>query len=160
MARPGRLTPWDQRGTTDTVRLTTPECWARLKAADHGVLCTTNATGAIDAVPTCLAVVGARIATPIDRVKPKATTDLARRTNLVGDARATLLCEHWDQRDWSRLWWVRARLFYVPEIAHDADNMDQYEAALKAKYPQYNATEFAAILVFDVADVVGWSAAD
>ena len=136
------------------MRLTTGECWARLEAADHGVLCTTNAAGAIDAVPTCLAVVGARITTPIDIVKPKATTDLARRANLDRDANATLLCERWDAADWTRLWWVRARLVRVP--VHE---VDEYDAALRAKYPQYRTTVFAAILVFDVADVVGWSAA-
>jgi hypothetical protein len=73
-----------------------------------------NATGAVDAVPSCLAVVGARIVTPIDTAKPKTTTDLARRTNLERDARAALLCEHWDPHDWSRLWWVRARLAKAP----------------------------------------------
>jgi len=116
-----------------------------------------NASGAIDAVPSCLAVVGARIVTPIDTVKPKATTDLARRTNLDRDARATLLCEHWDPHDWSRLWWVRARLVSAPGTVHDGVD---YGSALRVKYPQYSATEFAALLVFDVADLRGWSAAD
>jgi hypothetical protein len=150
VARPGGLTE------TDAVRLTTAECWDRLGSAEHGVLCTTNASGAIDAVPTCLAVVGGRIATPIDTVKPKATTELARRTNLDRDPGGTLLCEHWDAADWSRLWWVRARLVYVPVPVHD---VDEYEAALRARYPQYRTARFAAVLVFDVADVVGWSAA-
>jgi hypothetical protein len=138
------------------VRLTTGECWDRVRAADHGVLCTTNAAGAIDAVPTCLAVVGEGIATPIDTVKPKATTNLARRTNLERDANATLLCEHWDAHDWSRLWWVRARLVRVPVPTH---NVEEYEEALRSKYPQYATAAFAAVLVFDVADLVGWSAA-
>ncbi|HEY5384698.1 MAG TPA: hypothetical protein VIJ56_05635 [Acidimicrobiales bacterium] len=137
--------------------LTTDDCWDRVRGADHGVLCTTNAAGAIDAVPTCLAVVGERIATPIDTVKPKATTDLARRANLDRDPSATLLCEHWDAGDWTRLWWVRARLVRVPSA--DSDDVDQYEAALRAKYPQYATAGFAAVLVFDVADLVGWSAA-
>jgi hypothetical protein len=136
------------------VRLTTDECWRRLGAAEHGVLCTTNAAGAIDAVPTCLAVVGARVATPIDTVKPKTTMELGRRTNLDRDASGTLLCEHWDPQDWSRLWWVRARVARVP-----VDDIDEYEAALRVKYPQYRTVDFAAVLVFDVANVLGWSAA-
>jgi hypothetical protein len=137
------------------VRLTTGECWARVGAAEHGILCTTNAAGGIDAVPTCLAVVGGRIATPIDTVKPKTTTELGRRANLERDPGGTLLCEHWDARDWSRLWWVTARLVLlsVPDV-------DEYEAALRAKYMQYRTVAFAAVLVFDVLDVVGWSAAD
>jgi hypothetical protein len=124
-------------------------------AAEHGILCTTNAAGGIDAVPTCLAVVGARIATPIDTVKPKETAELGRRANLERDPGGTLLCENWDPDDWSRLWWVRARLVLlsVPDV-------DEYEAALRAKYMQYRTVDFAAVLVFDVLDVVGWSAAD
>ena len=137
------------------MRLTTGECWARLGAAEHGVLCTTNAAGAIDAVPTCLAVVGEHIATPIDMVKPKATTALGRRANLDRDPGGTLLCEHWDPDDWSRLWWVRAHLVRLPLALTD---VDEYEAALRAKYPQYRTVAFAAVLVFDVVDVVGWSA--
>ena len=137
------------------MRLTTGECWARVGAAEHGILCTTNAAGGIDAVPTCLAVVGGRIAAPIDTVKPKTTTELGRRANLERDPGGTLLCEHWDARDWSRLWWVTARLVLlsVPDV-------DEYEAALRAKYMQYRTVDFAAVLVFDVLDVVGWSAAD
>ncbi len=137
------------------VRLTTDECWARLAAAEHGVLCTTNAAGAIDAVPTCLAVVGARIATPIDTVKPKSTAELGRRTNLDRDPRATLLCDYWDASDWSRLWWVRARLVCVAASVHDVADS---EVALRAKYPQYRTSDFAAIFVFEMTDVVGWSA--
>jgi hypothetical protein len=137
------------------VRLTTAECWARLGAAEHGVLCTTNGAGAIDAVPTCLAVVGARIATPIDTVKAKDTTELGRRKNLDRDAAASLLCEHWDSYDWSRLWWVRARLVLLPD--HDSA---ECEAALRAKYAQYRTVAFAAVLVFDVMSTLGWAAAE
>jgi hypothetical protein len=141
------------------VRLTTADCWARMGEAEHGILCTTNASGAIDAVPTCLAVVGTRIVTPIDTVKAKTTTELGRRTNLDRDGRATLLCEHWDSDDWSRLWWVRARLVQDPRpVSVSVSDVDEYEAALRAKYLQYRSAEFAALLVFDVASVSGWAA--
>jgi hypothetical protein len=39
-------------------------------------------------------------------------------------------------------------------------DVDEYEAALRAKYMQYRTVAFAAVLVFDVLDVVGWSAVD
>ena len=137
------------------MRLTEKDCWARLRTAEHGVLCTTSASGSIDAVPTCLAVVGQRIATPIDTVKPKDTTELGRRKNLDRDAAATLLCEQWDSDDWSRLWWVRARLVRLP----DHDNAE-CEAALQAKYAHYRTAAFAAVLVFDVKSTLGWAAVD
>jgi hypothetical protein len=140
------------------VRLTEGNCWARLRAADHGVLCTTNVTGGADAVPTCLAVVGSRITTPIDTVKPKRTTDLVRMANLERNAAATLLCEHWDRDDWSRLWWVRARLARLPELVVDDPLRDECWEMLRTKYPQYAGVDFAAVLVFDVVEVTGWSA--
>ena len=147
MACPG----WETR----PVRLTDEDCWAGLRSAEHGVLCTTSATGAIDVVPTCLAVVGQRIVTPIDTVKAKVTTELGRRKNLDRDVAATLLCEHWDSDDWSRLWWVRARLVLLP----DQDGAE-YEAALRAKYVQYRTVAFAAVLVFDVTSTLGWAAVE
>jgi hypothetical protein len=147
VARPG----WETR----PVRLTDEDCWARLRSADHGVLCTTTSSGAIDAVPTCLAVVGQRIATPIDTVKAKDTTELGRRKNLDRDPAATLLCEHWDPDDWSRLWWVRVRLDLLPD--HDGA---ECEAALRAKYAHYRTVAFAAVLVFDVTSTFGWAATD
>lgn len=94
------------------------------------------------------------MATPIDTIKPKATTDLGRLANLERDPNATLLCEHWDPDDWSRLWWVRVRLVRTP-----VDDVGQYESALREKYRQYGAVTFAAVIVFDVASVLGWAAA-
>jgi hypothetical protein len=140
------------------MRLTTGECWARLREADHGVLCTTSASGAIDAVPTCLAVVGARLAAPIDTVKPKSTTNLGRRANLDRDAAATLLCEHWDRDDWSQLWWVKARLARLPDLVVDDALRSECVTALQEKYPQYRGGDFADVLVFDVVRTSGWSA--
>ena len=72
---------------TPNVRLTPKECWERLRAGDHAVLCTTNAKRTIDAVPVCFATVGKVIASPIDLVKAKATTELGRIKNLDLDER-------------------------------------------------------------------------
>src|SRR5256885_5647014 len=57
------------------------------------------------ALPICLE--DGYVGVPIDRVKPKASLRLQRERNLEADPRATLLVEHWDRSDWSRLWWVR-----------------------------------------------------
>ena len=141
------------------MRLTDDESWSSLRGAEHGVLCTTNARGAIDAVPVCFAVVTWMIATPIDRVKEKGTTELGRLKNLDRDPTATLLCEHWDRDEWSGLWWVRAHL--VRRSSHDmsAALFAECDTALRRKYAQYEDTEFAELVVFDVRTLVGWSAA-
>jgi hypothetical protein len=117
-----------------------------------------GARQAIDAVPVCFVVVGKVIASPIDLVKAKDTTELGRLKNLDRDATATLLCEQWVRHDWSRLWWVRAQL--VRRSGHDltATLRDECEDALRHKYFQYRGTEFADLLVFNVKAVAGWAA--
>jgi PPOX class probable F420-dependent enzyme len=132
--------------------------WRHLRAADHGILCTSNRQRRIDAVPVCFTVVAQVVATPVDRVKPKETTELARLRNLEHDARATLLCEHWEREDWSRLWWVRAHLVRRPDDDVSDRQREECERALREKYPQYRGTEFAHVVYLDVTTLVGWSA--
>ncbi len=142
------------------MRLSDEQCWAQLRAADHGVLCTVHPSRAVDAVPVCFAVVGAVIATPVDRVKAKTTLALARLANLEHDPRAALVCEHWDRDDWSQLWWVRAHLRHRPADDVRARQVDEGQRALREKYPQYADATFARVLVFDVTLVAGWSATE
>ncbi len=142
------------------MRLSTDDCWRYLRAADHGILCTSNPQRRIDAVPVCFAIVLELIATPVDRVKPKVTTELGRLRNLDHDATATLLCEHWNRDDWSQLWWVRAHLVRRPNNDVSAQRREECERGLREKYPQYRETEFAEVVYLDVKSLVGWSAAE
>ena len=140
------------------MRLSKDECWSRVRDADHGVLCTTGAHQTIDAVPVCFAVVSKVIVTPIDRVKPKSTTDLGRLKNLERDATATLLCDHWNRHDWSELWWERVLL--IRRSGHDVSDplLDECEGALRDKYAQYRDGDFAELVLFDVKSLLGWTA--
>ncbi|MEO8273203.1 MAG: pyridoxamine 5'-phosphate oxidase family protein [Chloroflexota bacterium] len=124
-------------------------------AADHAVLATLNRTGAADLVPVCFALVGEDLAIPIDSVKPKGSGALGRVRNLERDPRATLLVEHWDPDDWSRLWWVRIELRSVAPAALTLDGLVQ---ALRDRYPQYRDAPFTQVLAFRVEQVSGWSA--
>ncbi len=110
-------------------------------------------------MPVCFVVVAGAIATPIDRIKPKETTELGRVRNLGRDANATLLCERWSLHDWSQLWWVRAHL--VRRSGNDLSPtlLEQVEGALRRKYVQYRDADFAELVLFDVASLAGWSAA-
>jgi hypothetical protein len=141
------------------VRLTNDQCWGNLASVDHGVLCTNGARGVIDAVPVCFVVVGKVIASPIDTVKAKDTTELGRLKNLEADATATLLCEQWVRHDWSRLWWVKAQLARRSGHSLSATLRDECEAELRHKYFQYRGAEFADLVVFNVKSVSGWAAA-
>jgi PPOX class probable F420-dependent enzyme len=131
------------------------EAVRRAAAADHGVLATLNRTGVADLVPVCFAIVGEALAVPVDSVKPKRSTALGRIRNLERDPRATLLIEHWDPVDWSRLWWVRLALVHrdMPGTV-----VDPLEHGLRDRYPQYAGEAFDALLTFEIESIGGWSA--
>src|SRR5690242_14889318 len=134
------------------MRLAEQEARARLAAHDHGVLCTVHAERGADAVPVVYAVDDGFVGVPVDRVKPKASTRLQRERNLEADPRATLLIDHWDRDDWSRLWWVRAELRFQ-------DGREEALAALLAeRYAQYRDQPFTRVPVLRIVGVSGWAA--
>jgi PPOX class probable F420-dependent enzyme len=139
------------------VKLSEIEARNRLMAADHGILCTLHDRRGVDAVPVAFAVGDEDyIGIPVDQVKPKASSNLQRERNLAADPRATLLVEHWDRDDWSRLWWVRAELRWHgdPTPTHAAG----LASRLADRYPQYHDQPFHRVLVFDVVGISGWAA--
>jgi hypothetical protein len=137
------------------VHLDRDEAMRRALSADHGVLATLHGSRGADLVPACYAIVGHAAAVPVDSVKPKGSTALGRIWNLERDPRATLLVEHWDPADWSRLWWVRLSLVRreVPGATAAA-----LEHALRDRYLQYASAPFVTLLTFEIQAVVGWSA--
>lgn len=140
------------------MRLTDDEARRRFASHDHGVLCTAHPARGVDAVPVVYAVDGdGRVGVPVDEVKPKASTRLQRERNLEADPRATLLVDHWDADDWSRLWWVRAELRWAgPDV--DAARTTSLADRLAARYPQYRDRPFSHVLVLRIVGVRGWSA--
>lgn len=123
----------------------------------HGVLCTAHPDRGAEGVPAVFAVHKDRVGIPVDLVKPKSSTRLQRERNLRADPRATLLVDHWDPVDWTRLWWVRAQLSWVADPGPEAESA--LAGLLAAKYPQYRERPFARVLVLDLVGVSGWSAA-
>lgn len=68
--------------------------------------------------------------------KPKTTTALARLADIERTGRATVLVDHYDDADWSALWWVRvsgAAVVHEP----DSDNARAAVDLLVTKYEQY-----------------------
>jgi hypothetical protein len=135
------------------------EAFAKLAAHDHAILCTVHSTRGVDGVPVAYAVrdVGGDrfVGIPIDRVKPKASLRLQRERNLEADPRATLLAEHWDSTDWTKLWWVRAEMRWQSD---SGELEDVLASALAARYPQYRDHPFERILVLQIVGLTGWSA--
>jgi hypothetical protein len=139
------------------MRLTEDEARARLAAHDHGILCTVHAERGVDAVPVAYVVdEDGYVGVPVDRVKPKASLRLQREQNLEADPRATLLIEHWDRGDWSRLFWVRAELRWQGDAG--AARAAALAAGLAERYPQYRDKPFARVLVLRIVGVAGWAA--
>ena len=139
------------------MHLSPAEALRRATEADHGVLATLNATHGADLVPACFAIEDGWLAIPIDAVKPKGSTALGRIRNLERDPRASLLVEHWDPDDWTRLWWVRVIL-----LRRDAPDelRGRLEAGLRRRYPQYARARFVEVLTFRIDRIGGWSAGD
>ena len=138
------------------MRLDAAAAWERLGSADHGVLGTVHTDRGVDLVPVVYAIDGDRIFVPIDRVKAKSTTRLQRLENLWRDARCTLLVEHYDQTDWTQLWWVR-----VNGVGHEAslEDVEEFRPQLSVRYPQYkDPLSVVGGLVIDDIEITGWAA--
>jgi PPOX class probable F420-dependent enzyme len=129
--------------------MTDDAAWARLAAARVGRL----ATSAPRIVPVTFAVVGEAIVHAVDH-KPKATRELARVEDLRRDPRASLLVDHYDDEDWSQLWWVRADgTARVLDVAEASEAVD----ALVEKYPQYaERRPGGPVVVLDVQRISRW----
>lgn len=139
------------------MKLTHNDARNRLAAHDHGVLCTVHSERGVDAVPVVYVLdEDGYIGVPIDTVKPKASSRLQREANLLADPRASLLVEHWDRHDWSKLWWVRAELRMS---SGDQVREDSLAEALAQRFLQYRSKPFASVLVLRVVSLTGWSGA-
>ncbi len=139
--------------TEDTARI-------RLRENVHGVLCTLHPERGPDPQPVVYAVsTDGHVGVPIDRVKPKTfkpSARLQREDNLAADPRASLLIEHWETEDWSKLWWVRAHLDHLPDPP--ASLTDELADRLARTVPQYVDKPFHRILVCRVVTITGWAA--
>jgi PPOX class probable F420-dependent enzyme len=70
-------------------------------------LATVGVNGSPHLVPICFAVEGDTIYNAVDH-KPKRDRRLRRLANVEANARACVLADHYEDADWSALWWVRA----------------------------------------------------
>jgi PPOX class probable F420-dependent enzyme len=141
------------------MRLTEKAALARLSATDHGILCTLHVERGVDAVPVAFAVDDdGFVGIPVDSVKPKSSSRLQRERNLEAEPRATLLVEHWDGDDWTRLWWVRAELVWQGSSANARTT--SLASHLAERYVQYREQPFHHVLVLRIESVTGWAASD
>jgi PPOX class probable F420-dependent enzyme len=135
------------------VPLSEDDCWARVRRARHGVLATIHPTRGADLVPVVYAVAGREILLPIDTVKPKRGTRLARQANLARDRRCALLVDHYSE-DWNDLWWVR-----IHASGEERPLTSAVREVLAGRYPQYRAPgSVSGLLVLVPTVITGWAA--
>jgi PPOX class probable F420-dependent enzyme len=111
--------------------MTPDEARARFAAARVARLATMGPDGP-HLVPVCFAVDGDLIWTAID-AKPKRPGRLRRLRNIDERPAVALLADHYDDADWSALWWVRAD---GHARVHDAPPAHAL-ALLRERYVQY-----------------------
>jgi PPOX class probable F420-dependent enzyme len=129
------------------------EARARFAAARVARLATADADGRPHLVPVAFAVEGDTIYSAVD-AKPKRTRELRRLANVRANPAASLLVDHWDEEDWTHLWWVRADgagRVLGPEDPEAARAV----ALLRERYPRQRAD--GAVLAVEVARWSGWT---
>jgi PPOX class probable F420-dependent enzyme len=110
---------------------------ALVASARVGHLATVGGGGQPHVVPCCFELVDDTAYTAVD-AKPKSTSRLQRIRNLETNAAVALVVDHYDDEDWTALWWVR-----IDGTARVVDAGPEYEQALDlltAKYHQYRVT--------------------
>lgn len=117
-------------------------------------------------VPICFSLDDARplLYTPIDD-KPKRSEDpraLARVRDILADPRVTVLVDRWDE-DWTRLAWVRTdgRAVLLDPVS-GAEEHATVVAALRTRYPQYEAHRLEArpLIRIEIERATSWGLPD
>jgi PPOX class probable F420-dependent enzyme len=126
----------------------------RVEDARVGRLATVTVDGTPHVVPCCFVAAGDTIYSAID-AKPKTTLALRRLANIEANPTASLLVDHYDDDDWSLLWWVR--LDGPARVVAGEPERDAALALLAAKYPQYARTSPpGAVIAIDVTVWRAW----
>ena len=134
--------------------MTPEEARVRFAGARVARLATADAAGRPHLVPIAFAVAGDTIYSAVD-AKPKRTRALRRLANVRANPAVSLLVDHWDEEDWSRLWWVRAdgrgRVLDPEE-----PEARRAVALLRERYPRQRAD--GEVLAVAVERWSGWNA--
>jgi len=131
---------------------------AAVERARVARLGTFDRQGAVRLVPICFALVEGWIVSAVDH-KPKRTGQLRRLDDVAATGTATVLVDHYDDIDWTRLWWVRIR--GRARVERDgSDAADAALAVLVAKYEQYRDRRPSGPVYRVALDEVRWWRAD
>lgn len=138
------------------------EARRRFASARVARLATVTGAGLPHLVPVVFATRGDEVVLGVDDVKPKRTDRLARVANIAERPAVALLADHYDDLDWSRLWWVRGDgTGRVLDAASDASGADEARRLLSGRYRQYaDHPPPGPFVVVAVQRWSGWQAGD
>ena len=134
--------------------MTAAEAQRRFAASRVARLATADARGRPHLVPIVFALEGETLYSVVD-AKPKRTTALRRLENVRSNPWVSVLVDHYDDADWSALWWVRA------DGSARVLELDEPEARagvrlLAERHPQQRPA--GPVLAIDIQRWSGWSA--
>lgn len=136
--------------------MTRDEARRRFGAARVVRLATADHSGRPHLVPIAFALAGDCVYSAVD-AKPKRTTALRRLANVRASPAVALLADHYEDANWTALWWVRAdgrgRV-----LGADDPEAGRAIAMLSERYPQFEAA--GEVLAVDVERWSGWSASE
>src|SRR4051812_43864155 len=98
-------------------------------------LATVGGDGRPHVVPITFALDGDTLYTAVDH-KPKRTSRLRRLENVAANPRVSVLADHYDDRDWSALWWARAD-GVARIVASNDPQLAELVALLQSRYEEY-----------------------
>jgi len=122
-------------------------------------LATADGSGHPHLVPIVFVVSGETIYSAVD-AKPKRSMALRRLANVAVNPNVTLLVDHYEDGDWSALWWVRAD--GIGRVLQASDPEARHAVAmLEERYRQYReGPPTGPVLAVDVKRWSGWSASE
>ena len=123
----------------------------RVTAARVARLGTVTPNGRPHLVPCCFVLDGDTIYSAVD-AKPKSTLALRRLANIAANPNASLLVDHYEDDDWSALWWVRVD--GTARVVGEPSGRERALDLLVAKYPQYTESPPPGDVI--AVDVTGW----
>jgi PPOX class probable F420-dependent enzyme len=137
--------------------MTGAEARERFAAARVARLATADAQGQPHLVPVVFAVEADTVYVAVDQ-KPKRTTALRRLANVRANPQVAMLVDHYDDEDWTALWWVRAD--GMGRVLEPSETQAQHGVELLGRrYAQHLVhPPTGPVLVVDVARWSGWAA--
>ena len=136
--------------------MTAEEARRRFAAARVARLATVGSSGRPHVVPIVFALADDSIYSVVD-AKPKRTTALRRLANVRANPAVAVLADHYEDGDWSALWWVRAD--GIGSVLGRAEREAREAVALlQERYPLLEP--LGDVLRIDVERWTGWAASD